>query len=299
MEVVCFMQVIALLALFMLCKGVNTVTLKRAQSGRGGFFQHMLFTFVFCIAQGLVLFLLPPYRALSFAPERLLLPFLFGSFYVVFMIFTVMALREGPTSLTTIIGSFNPLFPIIAGLLLWGDAMRWWQIAGLLLFCAALFLFNSGSYTEADAKKPITLKWIVLALLGLTFSGLAVICTRRYCDLYPGYIKEYLLVFCATGTLWTLPFVIWGWIGHRAELTLDRNMIVYSFATALAVDISNIIFMLYASAFDAAFYFPLMSVLGVASVMLAGRFILKERVSRRAIAGIVVSAAALALLAVK
>ena len=56
--------------------------------------------------------------------------------------------------------------------------------------------------------------------------------------------------------------------------------------------------MLYASAFNAAFYFPLISVLGIIGVTLASYIFLHERVSRRALIGIVVAAAALALLAI-
>ena len=292
------MQVIGLLAVFMLCKVVNTVTLKRAQTGKSCLSQHMLFTCLFCVCQGVLIFTLPPYTPMSFTWERTGLPVLFGTFYVVYMIFTVMAMRIGPMSLTTIIGSFNPLFPVLAGLFFWGDSMRWWQIAGLMLFCAALLLFNSGSYSEADAKKPITLKWVLFALLGLAFSGFAVVCTRRYCDLFGGYIKEYLFLFHVTGAVLSLPFVVYAWFRRRDELTLTRPMIGYSLGAAAAADVSNVIFMLYASAFDAAFYFPLMSVLGVAAVMLSSRIFLKERVSRRAMLGIAVSAAALALLAI-
>ncbi len=291
-------EVIGLLALFTLCKAVNTVTMKRAQAGKSCFLQHMLFTFLFCVCQGVLIFTLPPYAPLSFTWERAGLPVLFGVFYVIYMIFTVMAMRVGPMSLTTIIGSFNPLFPVLAGLLFWGDTLAWWQLGGLALFCAALLLFNSGSYTEAEAQKPITLRWVLFALLGLVFSGCAVVCTRRYCDLYAGYIKEYLFLFHVTGAVLTLPFVLYGWLRRRSELTLNRRMVGYSLGGAAAADTSNIIFMLYASAFNAAFYFPLMSVLGVASVMLASRVFLRERVSRRAILGIFVATAALALLAI-
>ncbi len=292
------MAVVFYMTVNLLCRGANMVFLKRAQSGRQSFWQNMLFTFVFCSLQAALLFVMPPYGPLDFNPARFLLPVLFALAYVVYMVFTVMAMREGPTSLTVIITSFNPLFPIIAGVLFWGESIRWWQAGGLLLFCMALLLYNSGKYTDQAVQKPITAKWVALSLLALLFSGLAVICTRRYSVLYDGYIKEYLIVYSLTSAAACLPFVLWGVWKCRALLHFDRRFLLHTAGAAVTVNGSNTIFMMYISAFSAAFYFPLTSVLGVVAFILAGRFILKEQVSRRALWGIAVSAAALVLLAI-
>lgn len=290
-------MVILLLATFTLCRGVNVVTIKRAQTGSGNLFQHMLFIGIFAAIQGVLLFILPPYGKLEFSAERLLLPGLYGTFYVIYMIFTVLALREGPASLTTIISSFNPLFPVFVGMIFWNDQMTWIQGIGLALFCVSLLLFNSGDYSEAETKKPITLKWVIFALLALMFSGCSVTCTRRYCDTFDGYIKEYLIFYCLVTTLETLPFIIYGFLKQKDEMKMPLKNIGYTAITAVAIDVGNIIFMFYASAFSAAFYFPLTSVLGVVAVMLSSAIFLKERVSKKALVGIVTSTIALVLLA--
>lgn len=289
-------RTIGLLTLYTVARSVYTLAIKRGQVGRNELHQHMLFTCLVSFGQALLIFALPPYTQIAFAWERALLPALFGTFYAVFMIFTVMAMAAGPVSLTTIISSFTSLFPVLAGVVLWNDRLAWTQIAGLVLFGAALFLFNSGSYTEADAKKPITLRWVMLALLALVCGGCAVTCTRRYCDLFSGYIKEYLFIANVTATLLTLPFVLHA-LRRPGTLTLTKRGAAYTFAASFAVDISNIIFMFYASAFSAAFYFPLTSVLGVVAVVFTTRVFLRERVSRRALCGIGVATVALALLA--
>ena len=291
------LKTIGMLALFTAGKSINTVCVKLAQRGaKSNLFQHILFVQLFSVLQALLLFTLPPYKALEFSPERLLLPFLFGTFYIVYMVLTVMALEAGPASLTYIIGSFCSVVPIFAGLLFWGDTLSLWQGIGLVLFCLSLYLFNSGSYSDSAVKKPITPRWVFLALAALAFAGMAVTCTRRYCDLYPGYVKEYLFIAFMSSAAWAIPFTGYALV-KKGLLGVSSRMLGYTALAALLVDVSNIIFMIYASAFSAAFYYPLTSVLGVVGVALGSYIFLRERVSRRALIGIVVAAAALALLA--
>ena len=292
------LRTIGLLSLFAVGKTVNTISMKRAQQGRDSLFQRVLFVQMFSAFQAVLLFAFPPYTPLSWSPERLLYPILYGTLYIIYMVTMVLALQTGPVSLTSIICSFTSVIPILVGLLFWGDRLVIWQVVGLVLFCFSLFLFNSGDYSDAEAKKPVTLRWVVTALAAMLLGGLATTCTRRYCDLFTGYIKEYLLLANVTTAVLTIPVTAFALLRKKGTLTCNPRMLAYTTLGALAVDMANIVFMLYASAFNAAFYFPLISVLGIIGVTLASYIFLHERVSRRALIGIVVAAAALALLAI-
>ncbi|MBE6930412.1 MAG: hypothetical protein E7463_09035 [Ruminococcaceae bacterium] len=293
------LKTLALLALYMFCKTGDVVWLKRAQPRDGTLWQNLHFTWLFCLLQAVFMLFLPPYQAMHFEPAMFFLPILFSIFYIGRVMFTVYAANAGPMALSQIIISFNTLFPVIAGILFWDETLRWWQVVGLLLFCTALPLFNSGSYSEGAEKKPLTLKWLIYSLLSLTFSGLAVTCTKLYSARFEGaYIKEYLFLYAVSASVILLPVIIHMYRRRRAETTMPKSRWINTGVSALSLDAANVVFMMFIGSFSSALYFPMISVISVCGVLFAGRVFLKERVSRHAWIGVGLSALALMLLAI-
>ena len=288
-----------LLALYMFCKTGDVVWLKRAQPDNGTLWQNLHFTWLFCLLQAVFLLVLPPWQTMHFEPAMFLMPILFSIVYIGRVMFTVYAANNGPMALSQIIISFNTLFPVIAGIIFWDETLRWWQVVGLILFCIALPLFNSGSYSEGAERKPLTLKWLLYSILALTFSGLAVTCTKTYSAQFDGaYIKEYLFLYAVSASVILLPVMIHMYRRRRADTVMPRSRWIYTGVSALSMDAANIVFMMFIGAFASALYFPMISVISVCGVLFAGRVFLKERVSRRAWIGIGLSAVALMLLAI-
>lgn len=290
---------ILLMVLTTISRGANMVFIKRAQRGPKSLWQTMLYTGCYCFGQFLLLFILPPWDRLDFSWERLWCPAAYGVLYILYMYLYTRSMNTGPAALTAVICSFNNLLPIAAGVLVWHENVSWQKAVGIGLFVCCLLLFNSGNYSSGEEKHPITLKWLGVALSAMMISGCAVLFTQTYGNLNPGaYIKEYLIFANLVTSVLCVPFVVTGRTRHRDAVRADGEFLKNTFGASCCTDISNIIFMMYLTSFSSAFYFPLTSVLGVLSVLVAGRLVLKEKISPRALSGVALSAVALVFLAI-
>jgi len=295
-------MLILLMAFSTVCKGVNGIGMKLAQRGYEPNLRRTLFyTWVYLTFQAIFQLFLPPYAPLDLSLEKLILPTMYGIFYMLNIVFMSFAFKEGPTSLTLVIVNFNNIFPIFYGLVFWNETLSWTQVVGLILFVAALIVINKGSYKTGGAKeeKKMTLKWFGMTMLSFLFSCFAVVCTKQFAMIYEGNIKEYLFGYSACTSVLLLPVIAYIFIKHPEDIIKRKQLFLYSAMSAAAVDMSNIVFMLYITAIASAFFFPLTSVLTVLAVSVGSWLVLKERISKNAIIGLVISAIALAFLAIK
>ena len=295
------LQMVCLMVISTICKGVNGVGMKLAQRGYTPNFRRTLFyTWVFLAFQAIFQLLLPPYSPMSFSVQKMILPALFGIFYMLNIIFTLRAFQEGPTSITLVITSFNTMFPVFFGLVFWNETIRLTQILGLILFVIAVIVLNNSSYREEESSgtaKKMTPKWFGLTMLAFLFSCFAVTCSKQFAIWYPNSIKEYLFGYSCITSVLLLPVVIYIVRKHPEDVIRKKTFYLYSAMSAVAIDTSNVIFMLYVTAIASAFYFPLMSILSVFAVSVGSWLVLKERISKSAILGLGISAVALAILA--
>lgn len=285
---------------FSALRGLNAIAVKMAQKGYvKSLYDSISFTILFSFFQLVFLFIIPPWYKYTFRLDMLLYPACFAVFYMISYILLISALKEGPTSLTNIICSFQSIVPIIVSLILWKESIGIFQVIGLILFVIVLLLFNQGSYSEGEESKKISFKWAVLAGFSTLTVGIAVIFTKQYMLTYDGFIKEYLIMYNFIALLIGLPYLIIFRINRDKKFLLDRKFLFYTASPALITDITNMIYMFYITKFKSALFFPLMSILNIISVVIFSRIILKENVSKTAYAGIILSFAAIYLLSMK
>ena len=140
-------MLILLMAFSTVCKGVNGIGMKLAQRGYEPNLRRSLFyTWVYLTFQAIFQLFLPPYAPLDLSFEKLILPTMYGIFYMLNIVFMSFAFKEGPTSLTLVIVNFNNIFPIFYGLVFWNETLSWTQVVGLVLFIAALLIMALGTY---------------------------------------------------------------------------------------------------------------------------------------------------------
>jgi len=286
--------------LFSALRGLNAITVKMAQKGYiKNLHDSISFTIYFSFFQLVFLFAIPPWYRYTFRLDMLLYPACFAVFYLISYILLISALKEGPTSLTNIIYSFQSIVPIIVSLILWKESIGIFQVIGLILFVIVLLLFNLGSYSEGSESRKISLKWAILAGFSTLIVGIAVIFTKQYMLTFNGFIKEYLIMYNLIVIIIDLPYLIISRIKRNQNFHLDCRFIFYTASPALITDITNMIYMLYITKYKSALFFPLMSILNIISVVILSRVILKESVSKTAYAGIILSFAAIYLLGIK
>lgn len=285
---------------FSILRGLNAVAVKMAQKDYiKNLHDSIFFTILFSFFQLVFLFVIPPWYKYTFRLDMLLYPACFAVFYLISYILLISALKEGPTSLTNIIYSFQSIVPIIVSLILWKESMGVFQVIGLILFVIVLLLFNQGSYSEGTTYKKISLKWATLAASCTLAVGIAVIFTKQYMLTYDGFIKEYLIMYNLIVVVIGIPYIVISKIKNNRIFPLKGKFLFYTASPALITDITNMIYMFYITKFKSALFFPLMSILNIISVVIFSRIILKENVSKTAYVGIILSFAAIYLLGIK
>jgi len=285
---------------FSILRGLNAIAVKMAQKGHiKNLHDSIYFTILFSFFQLVFLFLIPPWYKYTFRPDMFLYPACFAIFYLISYILLISSLKEGPTSLTNVIYSFQSIVPIIVSLILWKESMGVFQVIGLVLFTIVLILFNKGSYNEGAESRKISLKWVLLAGSSTLAVGIAVIFTKQYMLTYDGFIKEYLIIYNFIVAILGLPYLTALVLMKKQNFPFNSKFLLYTASPALITDITNMIYMFYITKFKSALFFPLMSILNIISVVIFSRIILKESVSRTAYAGIILSFAAIYLLGTK
>ncbi|HHV96058.1 MAG TPA: EamA family transporter [Clostridiaceae bacterium] len=286
--------------IYSILRGLNAIFVKKAQKNYvRSVHDSIYFTVLFSLFQLIFLILIPPYNSYTFKFNMLVYPGFFGIFFCVSYVLMVNALKEGPTSLTNVVYSFQSIVPIIVGLIIWEESISIMQFVGLILFILVLYLFNKGSYSQGEDKKRVTPKWALLASLSTLTVGIAVIFTKQYMLVFDGFIKEYLIFYNIVVIIISIPYLLISKLKYNKSFITDRKFILYTALPGLFTDLTNIVYMYYITRFKSAFFFPLVSILSILSVVLFSWIILKERISKSAYAGIVLSFLAIYLLGMK
>lgn len=293
-------MIVLAVAAFAILRGIYVVVTKLTQKNYVNSFEDSIYlTMMFSFMQAVFLPLMPPYTHYSFETGMLFNPIMFAVFFSASFILYITALRYGSNSMTNTVSGFSLLVPILAGLVLWNEVITLYQIVGLLFFSVIIFLFNRSTFKTGTETKPVTLRWMIIAISSAAANGTCVIFTKQHMIHYSGAIKEYLLMLNAAIFILSLPYLLWAYRRKKFKPTLNRRFIIYVGITALIQNINNIIYMVYINGFKSTSFFPMVGIINIISAVAVSRLILKERVSKLAYAGIVLSFVSIYILNIK
>lgn len=97
--------------------------------------------------------------------------------FVLCYYFTVLALKEGPMSISSLIFSFALLIPAIYGIIFQNNKVGLYFYIGLVLFILCIIFINVEPKKDMpnDKKTKITLKWLIYVLIAAITDGVASI----------------------------------------------------------------------------------------------------------------------------
>ncbi|MBE5752054.1 MAG: hypothetical protein E7357_06535 [Clostridiales bacterium] len=147
------------------CLGGNIIQKYYASKSANGFMPVFLCNAISGIVSALVLLCWGGFGSVSVF--TLLLGALFGLVVCVQGVATLLALRIGPMSFTTVIVSFSTVLTALSGALFWDEVLKPLQIVGIVLM-AVSFVFAVEK--ESDEKSG-SWKWLLLCLLAFVCSG--------------------------------------------------------------------------------------------------------------------------------
>lgn len=109
--------------------------------------------------------------------------FLYGALYGIvlagFLFCKMQAFANGPIHFTSLIGSSSFILTTVFNAVYWKEAVSPWQIAGIVLMLAAVFLITYRPRREnAEQKQKLTWKWKIYAAFFFLFSALTGIIFR-------------------------------------------------------------------------------------------------------------------------
>ena len=242
------------------------------------------------------LFTLPPYYVFHFNVDMLIFPLVFSACYLLLKLFMLNSIRYGPTALTSVIIEFSVFVPVILGLFIWDEKLDIKKIIGLLLFIAILFIINSGSYKVNKIQIKISLKWIVMALTAALSAGFAGVTSKVYALNNPGNPKEYLLIYNGIIIIFGVLYFSSQMIRKKYKPLINKRFILLAVILSVLTVGANLLFIINVASFASIYFFPLLSIGAILSVVIMSRLFLKEGLSKKIYIGIILSMVAIYLI---
>lgn len=278
------MTLVLMLLLLFVLRGVNVVCVKLAQSGKITTIpQSVVFVTLYAIVQAVAILFVPPYNIFITDIKFYIYPLCFAVLYSAGNVLLLKTLRLGSAGIANTINQFNTLVPVAFGMLFWNEKLGILEVAGLVLFIIGLLIYNKSSVSVGEKTQKVTAKFLIYAVVSMLITGSAVIFTKLGMGAYPEYGKQYLFYYALFAA------IIGAFLSARVapgELKIfakDKKLMLYCALAAIALDITNVIFVSYINAFPTAIFMPSYGVIGMLGIMLASRIFLKEKISKSAL----------------
>ena len=204
----------------------------------------------------------------------------FAATYSLSIVFTFLALKEGPLSLTSLITSYSLLIPTIYGLIAWGDEFSLLFAIGLSLLIVSIFLIRlePKAQKETGENKRLTLKWLLFVILAFIGSGGCSAVQKGQQLAFDGaYKNEFMIVSLAI----TFVAVTTCALCFEKKETLThakRGLYLYVICGA-ANGAVNLMVMILSLRMPASVMFPIISAGGILTSAILSMTVYKEKLS--------------------
>lgn len=212
----------------------------------------------------------------------------FGISYSAFMIFSLLAIRTGPLSLTALVISCSLILPALYGLVILSEPISLWLILGIILLLAALALINLEKKNE---EKRICLKWLIFVTLGFFSNGFCSILQKAQQLSASSELRDEFMVTA----LFLAGILLLCCALLTERKTLPANLVKglpwYTLCGG-ANGMVNLLVLVLSKTTPASVMFPIISAGGILMTFLVSVLFYKERLSAFQLLGILFGAAA-------
>lgn len=205
----------------------------------------------------------------------------FGLFYGLGAVFSFLAIRTGALSLTSLITSYSLMLPTAYGLIFLHDPISKGFLPGLVLLLVSLFLINRNSQSKGE---PISWKWVLFVSLAFLGNGGCSIAQAMQQRAFSGaYKSEFMIValLFVVVVLFILSFA-----SERKEIVpCNKKGWWLAAICGIANGIVNLLVMILQGKMPVAVLFPLVSAGGLVLTFFLSKYLYKETLSKRQLAG--------------
>ena len=193
------------------------------------------------------------------------------------------AIHAGPMALTSMLVNFSLIIPFAVGVICWNERPSVFTYVGFALLIAALVCLNFRKANEDASKRP-SLKWLFYVLCTLVANGGCSVITTMHQRAYPGEYEFGFTAWCVL--LCFLIFTALSLAGGKlkTEYRLPRCDL-YASAAGIANVLASFFTVMLAARTPASILYPLLAAVTMLAALLIGRFLFREKLTRRQLAG--------------
>ncbi len=212
----------------------------------------------------------------KFSLNPIILPYalLFALTYAIALVFSILAVKEGSLSLTSLLNQYSLLIPTFHGLIFlkepYSTALFW----GIFLLLISIVFVN----IEKKEERKITLKWALYAFLSFLGNGFCSVVQKVAGLELPAQHREPFMLIALLITGAALIILSFAKSKKETFTHLKKSFLPYSIC-GIANGGVNVCTLALASRMSASVYFPIIASGGIILTALVSVFIYREKLS--------------------
>ncbi len=276
------------LVIIILCSSGQNIVKKPFTDKNGG---RGVYFFSAAVAFFAMLFFVFSSRSLSFNTALLPYSLGFAVAYCFATVFAILAIAQGPLSLTSLLISYSLMIPTFYGLLFLKDPIGTFFVIGLTLLVISLFLINKKS--KDDAK--ISLKWLLYVVLAFVGNGMCSVIQKMQQSKFDGEYKNEFMIIALAAVF--VAMAIGCILREKNDLKkCAKSGWSYALICGSMNGVVNLFVMLLQAKMNVSLMFPLISSGSIIVTYLVSRFFYKEKLTKIQFVGFVTGIAAIVFL---
>lgn len=216
----------------------------------------------------------------------------FAVSFAVANLFGVLAIANGPLSLSSLMISYSLMIPTFYGIFFLKEPVSICFLIGLGLLIVSLFLVN-----KKRPDRPITFKWILFVFLSLVGNGLCSTFQKMQQTRFNGAYKNEFMI---------LALAIVSCILVTAALITEKDNLKYNLRNArftaptcgIMNGLTNMLVMILSGLMPVSLMFPLISTGGIIVTYLVSKFFYKEKLTKMQFAGFLIGVVSIVFLSI-
>jgi drug/metabolite transporter (DMT)-like permease len=224
----------------------------------------------------LVVFLITSGGKFVFTYQTLYYAIAFTVSYSVCTVTSMLAVKTGPLSLTSLMVSYSLIIPALYGLIMLGEPIKLTLIIGIILLLISLFFINIEKKGE---PKKITLKWIIYVFLAFVCNGACSAIQKVQQLSSNGLYKTELMIMSLIIT--TIVLTIFAGFNEKKDTLVNLKKGFWLFAICgIANGVVNYLVLLLSNRLPASVMFPVISAGGIVLSAIVAITVYKEKLSK-------------------
>ncbi len=211
----------------------------------------------------------------------------FAVSYALALAGSVLAIGNGPMSITMLITSYSLVIPAFHGVFAYGDTLGTIGVTGLILLLVSLFFIN-----KKGDNSSINIKWLIYVIFAFCGNGFCSVFQKMQQHTYNGaYKNEFMIISLAL----CIVFMIIA-IAASKQKAGFKNCFALGAGCGAANAIVNMLVMVLVGSVPSIILYPSMSAGGVVIGFFVAVFVYKERLTRLQIVGYIMGTISVVLL---